>query len=276
MILLAQGLKPGNQTCKSCIHKFEPSNFTEAYKLMCQHDLSVLHPGQEPISWADLIVLSAKVAHVLAWTQQKVKRATVASGGSTIADAFGAAFPVPLGRVDATSADEPVKIPTQSASPAEIKVREGEGSIANRACACCHISMASSNYNAQHMQHVTCPVLSLTFYVHPELSPLAGKSANFIAVTIIVTYYNPPTPDDASYMGLMLAHFSISCHLLVHPRDQYQLTLICVHLLGIMKPEICALLVLVLFKCAVLASKTCCSKCACRKQQIYWRHMPWL
>lgn len=83
-----------------------------------------MHAGQEPISWADLIVLSAKVAHVLAWTQQKVKRATVASGGSTIADAFGAAFPVPLGRVDATSADEPVKIPTQSASPAEVKVRE--------------------------------------------------------------------------------------------------------------------------------------------------------
>lgn len=77
--------------------------------------------GQEPISWADLIVLSAKVAHVLAWTQQKVKRATVASGGSTIADAFGAAFPVPLGRVDATSADEPVKVPTQSASPTEVK-----------------------------------------------------------------------------------------------------------------------------------------------------------
>lgn len=86
-----------------------------------------VHTGQEPISWADLIVLSAKVAHVLAWTRQKVKRATVASGGSTIADAFGAAFPVPLGRVDATSADEPVKIPTQSASPAEVKVRQGQG-----------------------------------------------------------------------------------------------------------------------------------------------------
>ena len=77
-------------------------------------------------------MLSAKVAHVLAWTQQKVKRATVASGGSTIADAFGAAFPVPLGRVDATSSDEPVKIPTQSASPTEVKVRQGERSNASR------------------------------------------------------------------------------------------------------------------------------------------------
>ncbi|KAL3132609.1 hypothetical protein ABBQ32_009138 [Trebouxia sp. C0010 RCD-2024] len=77
--------------------------------------------GQGPISWADLIVLAAKVAHVLSWTEQKVKRATVASGGSTIADAFGAAFPVPLGRMDADSADDAVKIPTQSASPAEVK-----------------------------------------------------------------------------------------------------------------------------------------------------------
>ena len=83
-------------------------------------------------------MLSAKVAHVLAWTQQKVKRATVASGGSTIADAFGAAFPVPLGRVDATSADQPVKIPAQSASPAEVKVRQGEGSNAKRAL---HLNM---------------------------------------------------------------------------------------------------------------------------------------
>ena len=97
------------------------------------------YPGQEAISWADLIVLSAKVAHVLSWTQQKVKRATVASGGSTIADAFGAAFPVPLGRVDATSADEPVKVPTQSASPAEVKVWEGKGRVM---CMLAQFSMA--------------------------------------------------------------------------------------------------------------------------------------
>ncbi len=78
--------------------------------------------GQEAISWADLIVLAAKVAHVQSWTAQKVKRASIAQDGSTIAEAFGAAFPVPLGRVDATSPDAPVQVPTQTASPAEVKV----------------------------------------------------------------------------------------------------------------------------------------------------------
>ena len=139
-------------------------SFTTIPKITCQHDWSDLHPGQEPISWADLIVLSAKVAHVLAWTEQKVKRASIASGGSTIADAFGAAFPVPLGRVDATSADEPVKIPTQSASPAEIKVRQGEGSNANRALQLngSYQRMLSQSksfcaHNAQNRQHVPSP-----------------------------------------------------------------------------------------------------------------------
>ncbi|DBA96610.1 TPA: hypothetical protein ACH3X1_015471 [Trebouxia sp. C0004] len=77
--------------------------------------------GQEAISWADLIVLAAKVAHVQSWTAQKVKRASIAQDGSTIAEAFGAAFPLPLGRVDATSPDAPVQVPTQTASPAEVK-----------------------------------------------------------------------------------------------------------------------------------------------------------
>ena len=78
--------------------------------------------GQEAISWADLIVLAAKVAHVQSWTAQKVKRASIAKDGSTIAEAFGAAFPVPLGRVDATEPDSAVQLPTQTASPAEVKV----------------------------------------------------------------------------------------------------------------------------------------------------------
>lgn len=78
--------------------------------------------GQEAISWADLIVLAAKVAHVQQWTAAKVKRASVAADGSTIAEAFGAAFPVPLGRVDATTADRQVPIPQQGASATEVKV----------------------------------------------------------------------------------------------------------------------------------------------------------
>jgi len=67
-------------------------------------------------------VLAAKVAHVQSWTAQKVKRASIAQDGSTIAEAFGAAFPVPLGRVDATEPDSPAQIPTQTASPTDVKV----------------------------------------------------------------------------------------------------------------------------------------------------------
>ena len=89
------------------------------------HNQLLLFAGQEPISWADLIVLAAKVAHVQLWTSGKVKRASVAADGSTIAEAFGAAFPVPLGRVDATSADRQVSIPQQGASAAEVKVSSG-------------------------------------------------------------------------------------------------------------------------------------------------------
>ena len=107
----------------------------------------LLHvPGQEPISWADLIVLSAKVAHVLSWTESKVKRATVASGGSTIADAFGAAFPLPLGRVDATSPDDAVQIPNQSASPAEVKVRHHSMSLSHS------VSAVTSSYLQESWQ----------------------------------------------------------------------------------------------------------------------------
>lgn len=88
---------------------------------------------------------------MLSWTEQKVKRASVASGGSTIADAFGAAFPVPLGRVDADAADEAVKIPTQSASPTEVKVRgkRAKGHV----------------YTCTHAQHGTHAVPVLASFV---------------------------------------------------------------------------------------------------------------
>lgn len=79
--------------------------------------------GQEAISWADLIVLAAKVAHVQLWTAAKVKRASIAADGTLIAEAFGASFPLPLGRVDATAADPQVPVPGQSASAGEVKVR---------------------------------------------------------------------------------------------------------------------------------------------------------
>jgi L-ascorbate peroxidase len=77
--------------------------------------------GQGAISWADLEVLAVKVAMTLGWVAIKVKRSSIASGGTVIADAFGAAWPVSLGRLDATEPDAPVSIPSDDASPEEVK-----------------------------------------------------------------------------------------------------------------------------------------------------------
>lgn len=213
---LRQGKSPATRLAKAAYTSFEPSNFTEVSKLECQHDLFGLHPGQEPISWADLIVLSAKVAHVLAWTQQKVKRSTVASGGSTIADAFGAAFPVPLGRVDATTADEPVKIPTQSASPAEIKVRQGKGkamqtgpySSTGPVSICCHSFMASAVCDAQH-KTMPCPIsISRMWFCFLWL---ANLQLTLLSVLLVVTF-TPPHSDVPCYTRAHFGwYFSTSC-----------------------------------------------------------------
>jgi len=61
-------------------------------------------PGQAPISWADLIVLAAKVAVLQGWRAIKIGRAQTESGGKLIADAYGADWPVRLGRVDSAEA----------------------------------------------------------------------------------------------------------------------------------------------------------------------------
>lgn len=47
------------------------------------------HVGFGPISWADLEVMALKVANRAQWLDIKTQRASIASGGSTIADAFG-------------------------------------------------------------------------------------------------------------------------------------------------------------------------------------------
>lgn len=104
---------------------------------------------------------------MLSWTEQKVKRATVASGGSTIADAFGAAFPVPLGRMDADSADDAVKIPTQSASPAEVKVSGGKRKGHVHACTdgvAWHVcfAIAPLHFNAVNTASNMCHALLYT------------------------------------------------------------------------------------------------------------------
>eukprot|EP00892_Ulva_mutabilis_P005537 jgi/Ulvmu1/3355/UM156_0012.1 len=56
--------------------------------------------GSGPISWADLMVLAAKVAVQADWKDIKVSRSAIRSGGEEVAKTFGAAWDVKLGRVD--------------------------------------------------------------------------------------------------------------------------------------------------------------------------------
>lgn len=58
--------------------------------------------GSGPISWADLMVLGAKVAVEKEWFKIKISRAADPSGGETIAKQFGSDWPVRLGRIDST------------------------------------------------------------------------------------------------------------------------------------------------------------------------------
>ena len=82
-----------------------------------------VHAGYGPISWADLEVLSAKVANEYAWS--KIKRARgVPSSGDIISSAFGAAWPVKLGRLDAEQPDPENRLPKPDASVPEITVSD--------------------------------------------------------------------------------------------------------------------------------------------------------
>ncbi|PNW83243.1 hypothetical protein CHLRE_05g233900v5 [Chlamydomonas reinhardtii] len=90
-------------------------------KAKAKIDAAGAEDGAGPISWADLIVLAAKVTTQSGWSATKVSRAQIASGGEVIAGpAFSAAWPVRLGRVDSPAAAA-VKVPTYDSPVAEIK-----------------------------------------------------------------------------------------------------------------------------------------------------------
>ena len=78
--------------------------------------------GYGAISWADLEVLSAKVANEAVWRDVKKLRG-VPSSGDVISSAFGAAWPVKLGRQDADQPDPEGRLPKPDATVAEITVR---------------------------------------------------------------------------------------------------------------------------------------------------------
>ena len=82
----------------------------------------MIHTGFEPISYADLEVLAAKVAATKSWAAIKIKQSSLPSGGEVISSAFGAAFNVRLGRRDATEPDPAGRLPLSDAPVEEIVV----------------------------------------------------------------------------------------------------------------------------------------------------------
>eukprot|EP00891_Asterochloris_glomerata_P000941 jgi/Astpho2/941/Aster-00778 len=106
--------RPENKGIKPYIDKLK-----QAKKAVDEGGAAV---GQGPVSNADLLALGVKVTATLTWASIKIKRATIQSGGDTIASAFGAAYPLQLGRVDATEPDPPAKdLPGDDASPEDVQ-----------------------------------------------------------------------------------------------------------------------------------------------------------
>ncbi|PSC75757.1 Thylakoid lumenal 29 kDa chloroplastic [Micractinium conductrix] len=98
--------------------------------------------GQGPLSWADTIVLAAKVASEAAWRQDKIDKAADAVKGAFIADSFGNPIDVKLGRIDAASANPSGRVPATDASLEEVqafftqlgaKPGAGEGAFSRKA-----------------------------------------------------------------------------------------------------------------------------------------------
>ncbi|KAK9846334.1 hypothetical protein WJX81_001801 [Elliptochloris bilobata] len=82
---------------------------------------AAIDAGGPAISWADTAVLGAKVAVEKTFIAAKIARAGNLTDGETISKAFGADWPVFIGRVDATEPDVASKLPSSSASPAEVQ-----------------------------------------------------------------------------------------------------------------------------------------------------------
>ncbi|CAL5222505.1 g4879 [Coccomyxa viridis] len=78
--------------------------------------------GIPPISWSDTLVLGAKISAELSWVDAKKRRLGPGADIETISAAFGADFPVNLGRVDASGPDPAGRFPDlYTASPQEVQ-----------------------------------------------------------------------------------------------------------------------------------------------------------
>eukprot|EP00208_Stichococcus_sp_RCC1054_P005852 CAMPEP_0206144858 /NCGR_PEP_ID=MMETSP1473-20131121/25656_1 /ASSEMBLY_ACC=CAM_ASM_001109 /TAXON_ID=1461547 /ORGANISM="Stichococcus sp, Strain RCC1054" /LENGTH=349 /DNA_ID=CAMNT_0053540851 /DNA_START=116 /DNA_END=1165 /DNA_ORIENTATION=- len=77
--------------------------------------------GLPPISWADLEVAAVKLANRQLWLDIKTQRASIAAGGSTIAENFGSPWDIVLGRKDSDTPDAEGRVLKAGASAEEVK-----------------------------------------------------------------------------------------------------------------------------------------------------------
>lgn len=76
-------------------------------------------PSQAMLSWADTIVLAAKVSTELSWNKEKQER--LSANNQQLAEKFGNPFEITLGRLDSDNADPDVSIPKPGSSPADVR-----------------------------------------------------------------------------------------------------------------------------------------------------------
>lgn len=102
--------RPVNSDLKSLVEKL--SKAREAVKKNGP-------PSQAMLSWADTIVLAAKVSTELSWAKEREAR--LSANNQQLAQKFGNPFEITLGRVDSEGADRDVSIPTSGSSPKEVQ-----------------------------------------------------------------------------------------------------------------------------------------------------------
>jgi L-ascorbate peroxidase len=113
-IVLSEELKrPENKDLKAIVDKLA--------KIKKEIDASN-QSGQDPISWADLMVLAVKVATEAEWRQARIDRAKDPEYGADEWTKYGNLITVRIGRKDATTPDAgPVKALPPTASVEEVK-----------------------------------------------------------------------------------------------------------------------------------------------------------
>jgi hypothetical protein len=77
----------------------------------------------QPISFADLEVIGAKVATKAAWRKAKGSKAKADEGAAAVLDQFGAEWETRIGRKDATGPDQEGRLEGLSGSVDKVQVR---------------------------------------------------------------------------------------------------------------------------------------------------------